>query len=226
MGNVVEFPGHHAASGGYRSGRSSCRGTPVARSIGKTNSPGTPLLDRDSQYQTCDCVVPMRSAKGFCPPATSHARLSASVDDMSSSNANFCESQQKSLWATANLKFGTLRSMKPVDSRAFGARVRARRKDLGLSQGAAAKLAGYSQQHIGTIESGSQKHPERNAIALAEALQTTTGWLCYGEGPKSTGPQFLTTKELVEKYEALPAERKSLISRSIEEASQRTRKAG
>lgn len=66
---------------GYRSGRSSCRVTfpPVALSIGSTNSAGGELrFARSSQYQTWDCVVPIRSASGFCPPTISTARFRAS----------------------------------------------------------------------------------------------------------------------------------------------------
>src|SRR5258705_13988612 len=98
MGMVLNFPRHHAraSSRGYKSGRSSDRETPVSRSIDNTNSAGTPRLDFMSQYQTCDWVVPMRSAKGFCPPAKSHARLSASVD-MAAHYPNLGQLQPKNL---------------------------------------------------------------------------------------------------------------------------------
>ena len=61
MGIVLRF--HAGTSSGHKSGRKAVRETPVSRSIGKTNSAGTPRLDLFSQYQTCDCVVPIRSAK-------------------------------------------------------------------------------------------------------------------------------------------------------------------
>jgi len=106
MGVIIRFPRHTLASMGHKSGRNSVREIPVSRSMGSTNSAGTPRFDRVSQYQTCDCVVPMRSAKGFCPPAKSHARLSASVD-MGAYYPNLCELQPKNLCATTNRNFGS-----------------------------------------------------------------------------------------------------------------------
>src|ERR1700676_4002735 len=108
---------------GHKSGRNSLLETPVSLSIGSTNSAGTPRLDRVSQYQTCDCVVPMRSAKGFWPPAKSHARLSASSLDMAASYPNLGKLQPKNLSGTANLNFGRLEPMKEVDPIKFGKRV-------------------------------------------------------------------------------------------------------
>src|ERR1700676_1155685 len=106
---------------GHKSGRNSLLETPVSLSIGNTNSAGTPRLDRVSQYQTCDWVVPMRSAKGFCPPAKSQARLSASVD-IPKDYPFLGELQPKNLCKTANLDFGRLEPMKEADPIAFGNR--------------------------------------------------------------------------------------------------------
>jgi transcriptional regulator with XRE-family HTH domain len=221
---VLTFParGHPtrasavADSGGYKSGRSSCRGMPVSRSIDSTNSPGTPRFERDSQYQTCDCVVPIRSASGFCPPAKSHARLNASVDDMSLLNPNLGPSQPKTLWRTPNLKLGSVLTMRQPNSKDFGLRVRRRREELGLSQKKLGAASGYSQQNILTIEKGRMKRPDRCAMALASALRTSEGWLLWGEGARAVGPQYLTSAEIVEKYEALSPEDKERISRAIE----------
>lgn len=65
------------------SGRSSWRGTPVFCSIRMQNGPETPFLDFTSQYETCDCVVPIISASWTCPSAMAMARFSAALPPFS-----------------------------------------------------------------------------------------------------------------------------------------------
>lgn len=113
--------------------------------------------------------------------------------------------------------------MKAIDPKAFGKRVRERRVDLGMSQGALGELSGYSQSNIGWLESGAAKRPQRAASDLADHLQTTRDWLLWGQGPKHVGPVYLSTKELAEKYEALSPEKKAKISQAIEENEQSVR---
>lgn len=184
MGDVLDFPGHARASAGHRSGRSSDRGTPVACSICKTNSAGTPRLERVSQYQTCDCVVPMRSAKGFCPPATSQARFNASTD-MGAAYPDLGRNQPKSLCGTAYLNLGKISPMRKVDRKAFGRRARARREKLGLSQEDVGDACGMSQQGVLNIEKGLVERPRRMS-EFADALGTTERWLLWREGPETT----------------------------------------
>lgn len=217
MGIVLRFPRHAHASAGHRSGLSSERGTPVACSMGSTNSAGTPRLDLVSQYETICCLVPMRSAKGFCPPATSQARRKASLD-MREPYSNFGINQPKNLSDTPNLNFGMGSTMREVDSAAFGRRVRSRRTELGMSQTELGKEAGHSQQNIDHIEKGKAKKPARVATEIAEALQTTREWLLWEEGPREFGPQYLSTQKLVEKYKSFPPNLKAAVSQFIEES--------
>lgn len=190
---------------GHKSGRNSERETPVSRSIGKTNSAGTPRLDRVSQYQTWDCVVPMRSAKGFCPPAASQARFSASVDDMSASYPNLGHLQPKTLCMNTYLKFGTDKCMRePINPADFGRRVRELREELRWSQGRLGKASGFSQSNIGWIEQGKGKDPKKQALALADALGSTPEWLLYGTGDRQTGVRPLSSDELAAIYNDLP----------------------
>lgn len=212
---VLEFGRHMDASAGQRSGRNSERGTPVSRSIAGTNSAGTPFLERVSQYQTCDCVVPIRSARGFWPPARSQARFNASRDMGTSNYPILSDSQLKNLCVNSHRNFSNARSMREVDPRAFGARVRERRDELELSQPEVGKAAGYSQQRIASIEKGDIKRPERAVRALAEALYTTPEWLCWGEGRRSTGRPFLTPRQLAEKYNAMSETEKADLSEYI-----------
>lgn len=167
---------------GYRSGLNSCRETPVARSIESTNSPGTPFLDRTSQYQTCDCVVPIRSAKGFCPPAASQARLSA-VCDMRPTYRQFGESQPKTLCETPNRIFGRLRAMNSRRFNSLAERLKHRMDKLGIGQSELARRTNSKQQTIGSILKGKSKIP-RILLELADALETTPEWLKDERGPE------------------------------------------
>lgn len=185
MGTVIRFPRRrHACSQGQRSERNSERGTPVASSIGNTNSAGTPFLDRRSQYQTCDWDFPIRSANAFCPPASSQARSSASVD-MESEYPKLGKVQPKTLYPPTNKIFGNFIPMggNGEAAKALGKRVRARRLKLVLSQGELAEAVGMKQQGIDNIEHGSSSRP-RLLREIAKALQTSEDWLIDEIGPE------------------------------------------
>ena len=53
---------------------------------------------------------------------------------------------------------------------AFGAAVRARRKELGLSQEALADLAEIDRSHMGKVERGERNVTLLNVIRIAQAL--------------------------------------------------------
>lgn len=183
MPNVYGFPGgQRRTSAGYKSGRNSWRGTPVANSIGKTNSARTPFRERLSQYQTCDCEVPIKSASGFCPPAISQARSKASVD-MNATYLDLGKKQQQNLSGTNYLNFGKMPVMRKVNKKAFGERVAYRRVKLTWSQDDLAQAVGMSQQGIDNIEHGKSARP-RGIQEIAEALETTPKWLQWEEGPE------------------------------------------
>lgn len=189
MGIVIRWPRNHARASstrGYKSGRNSLRETPVSRSIAITNSPGTPFFERSSQYQTCDCVVPIRSAKGFWPPATSQARLSASLD-MESPYPLLGRFQPRNLSGTDNLKFGTLAGMVDTSPKGIGKRIRARRLKLGLSQPKLAKALKIPQQTIGGWEKGAARRP-RLLLEASKVLCTTEEWILREEGPEEIVP--------------------------------------
>ena len=56
------------------------------------------------------------------------------------------------------------------DLAAFGAAVRARRKELDLSQEALADLAGIDRSHMGRIERGERNVSLMNVIRIARAM--------------------------------------------------------
>jgi transcriptional regulator with XRE-family HTH domain len=217
MGKIIRFPQwrrHARTSSGHKSGRNSVRETPVSFSIDNTNSAGTPRLDFVSQYQTWDCVVPMRTAKDFCPPAAVQARLSASLD-MGQIYPKLGYRQPKNMSRTPNLDFGRLGTMKEVDPIEYGERVRERRIARKLSQARLGKLSGYSQTNIGWIEQGRMKRPRGSAEALSEALCSPKEYLLWGTGPKEMGPIILSEAEIQENYSALSPQDRAAISAAI-----------
>lgn len=204
------------ASLGQISGLSSLRETPVSLSIDNTNSAGTPRLERVSQYQTCDCVVPIRSARGFCPPAAVHARRSASVDVMDPHYPDLGQKQPKTLWGTTYRNFGNFGGMRePIDPKKFGERVKELRTELGMSQAGLGKASGFSQSNIGWIEAGSGKDPKKQALALADALGSSPEWLLHGTGVRQTGIRPLTKEQLSAIYDNLPLSVRMAITETV-----------
>lgn len=78
MGEIIRLSDHARASAGagagYKSGRSSCRGTPVTRSTASTRSGGT-----SSHCETACSEMPSGPAKPAKPPTAAIARWSGSV---------------------------------------------------------------------------------------------------------------------------------------------------
>ena len=69
----------------------------------------------------------------------------------------------------------------PVDI-AIGARMRLRRKSMGISQGALADQIGVSFQQVQKYERGANRVSGSTLVAVAAALDTTVGWLVGEEG--------------------------------------------
>lgn len=69
----------------------------------------------------------------------------------------------------------------PIDI-AIGARMRLRRKSLGISQGALADQIGVSFQQVQKYERGANRVSGSTLVAVAAALDTTVGWLVGEEG--------------------------------------------
>lgn len=104
-----------------------------------------------------------------------------------------------------------------IDLIAFGARLRQRRIELGLSQGAAGRPAGYSQSNIGWLESGKAKDPRIQAQDLAGPLHTTADWLLFAKGPKEFGPPMMSPKEVMDNYNSFGPEDREAITAAIAE---------
>ena len=69
----------------------------------------------------------------------------------------------------------------PVDL-AIGARMRLRRKSLGISQGVLSERVGVSFQQIQKYERGANRVSGSMLVAIAAALDTSVGWLVGEEG--------------------------------------------
>jgi len=65
----------------------------------------------------------------------------------------------------------------------IGARLRARRRQLGLSQTDLARKLGVSFQQVQKYERGSNRIAASTLIVAAEALGVTVAWLVGEEGP-------------------------------------------
>jgi transcriptional regulator with XRE-family HTH domain len=108
----------------------------------------------------------------------------------------------------------------PVDV-AIGARIRLRRKTLGVSQGALAEQIGVSFQQVQKYERGMNRVSGSTLVAISRALDTSVGWLVGEEGQISDAGEDLLTalattgaQELLEAYSAIPraATRAALLS--------------
>jgi transcriptional regulator with XRE-family HTH domain len=64
----------------------------------------------------------------------------------------------------------------------IGARLRARRRQLGLSQSDLAERLGVSFQQVQKYERGANRIAASSLVAAAEALSTTVAWLVGEEG--------------------------------------------
>ena len=69
----------------------------------------------------------------------------------------------------------------PVDI-GIGARMRLRRKSLGISQGVLSERVGVSFQQIQKYERGANRVSGSMLVAIANALDTSVGWLVGEEG--------------------------------------------
>jgi len=114
----------------------------------------------------------------------------------------------------------------PVDV-AIGARLRLRRKSLNLSQGALAARIGVTFQQVQKYERGANRVSGSMLVAVAEALETSVGWLVGEESKGGEEAEALLqslsvsgAQELLEAFAAIarPAARHALIALAREMA--------
>ncbi|EMM5415271.1 helix-turn-helix domain-containing protein [Citrobacter farmeri] len=96
-----------------------------------------------------------------------------------------------------------------------GERIRARRKDLKLTQRALAKLVKVAHVTISQWETGDSEPGGKNLFALSNALQCSPTWILYGDESATPGdpvdtPPALDEREieLLSLFSALPESEK------------------
>lgn len=104
----------------------------------------------------------------------------------------------------------------------FGSRVRARRKELGLTLDEVSKRAGCTKAAISNYERGYAKSVTMDLLfPLAQALEVTPQWLATGKGGFETiAVRTDQEKELIATYRTLPpALQDHLVQTSVSLAS-------
>ena len=98
----------------------------------------------------------------------------------------------------------------PVDI-AIGARMRLRRKSLGISQGILSERVGVSFQQIQKYERGANRVSGSMLVSIAAALDTSVGWLVGEEGGLSEAADEVVRAlaltgavDLLEAFAAIP----------------------
>ena len=98
----------------------------------------------------------------------------------------------------------------PIDV-AIGARMRLRRKSLGISQGVLSERVGVSFQQIQKYERGANRVSGSMLVAIARALDSSVGWLVGEEGGLADSTDDIIKAlaltgavELLEAYAAIP----------------------
>lgn len=154
-----------ADSGGYKSGRSSCRGTPETRSTPKTRSGGT-----SSHCDTACLVMPREAASLTGPPAFLMARESASFMGPMSSTASRQSQGSLHLQGQALLYHCAM---------TLGERIKRARKARGLSLDKLGHKMGVSRQLVWQWERG-ESDPSKHIGELCKVLEVPYAEL-YGE---------------------------------------------
>lgn len=181
MGKVIEF---HAltSSAGYKSGRSSDRETPVARSTAMTRKGGT-----TSHCDRACGVIPIRFASTAELPATAMARFRAFVLlPMGEKSSIALDASQEPPHCTGK---GVLYSVVMT----LGKRIQAARKKANLTQKQVGAALGITDAAVSEWERD-ESSPEIERLAkLVRVLKTTANWLVDGKGdpPGPDDPETL-----------------------------------
>lgn len=176
MAEIIGFPVHtHArasSSIGYRSGRSSCRGTRDARSTANTRSGGT-----SSHCEIACGVIPSEPAKAPNPPASLIARRSASVLSFMAKDESIAFQENQALLHCAN------QAALYAIGMTLGNRIKSARKKIGLTQKEVGQYFGISGQAVSQWERDTVA-PEIDKLGkLSRVLKIPAEWLLSGDGP-------------------------------------------
>jgi len=184
MGIVLRFPRHataSAGSGGYKSGRNSCRGTPDTRSTASTRSGGT------SSHCEIACLVMPSAAASFDElPAASNARLSASLESVMIGESSIAspESQASPHCSGQGALYAVLVTL--------GQRIKLARTRRDFRQEDLADLFNITKQAVSGWERDREVPDVAKLPRLARKLEVSLEWLLDGTGePKGNQPSPL-----------------------------------
>jgi len=100
--------------------------------------------------------------------------------------------------------------------RHIGERIRARRAELGMTQGRLAEAAGITASAVSQIESGAIRTLKNDTLArVALALQQTTALELTAGLEDDNAPLPVDEQRLLESYRALPAPLQEIAHRLI-----------
>jgi len=110
----------------------------------------------------------------------------------------------------------------------IGARIRARRRQLGLSQSELAAKLGVSFQQVQKYERGANRVAASTLVAAAAALGVSVGWLVAEETPQTGEKELLSALsrpgalEILQAFNAIPnARSRSALLAVAEELARR-----
>lgn len=201
MAEIIGFPRGHArvpSSEGYKSGRSSWRGTPDARSTASTRNGGTSF-----HCETACTVIPTRPAKLAGPPTASIARLSASLPSAMTELSSIALGQSQAALRCADQDALYAAAM------SFGGRIKAARERLGYGQSKVADHFGVTVQAVSNWENNKDYPGGGRIPELRRFLRVTYSWLHEGSGPPPDpfDPRVLWEDSLAAHWAAMGAEK-------------------
>lgn len=189
---------HPRVPSGYRSGRSSVREIPEARSTARTRNGGT-----SSHWDMACAVIPILPAKAAKPPAASIARRSAVRSVMHTTSSTALPESQVLLHCVGKAW------LYPVGM-TLGDRIKLAREARGLSQEALGDKFGISKQAVYEWERGDASPQSDRLPLLRRALRVTFSWLMAGEGPPPDegDPAVIFEDMQADKYDQMRADGK------------------
>jgi len=183
MPNVVCLRcSHTRASTGYKSGRSSERGTPDTFSTARTLSGGT------SSHCTIACtVIPRARARAAGPPTAISARSKASLLLVMVDNSSITVPQSQA-------RLHCAAKVPPYNvAMTLGARIKKARVRLGMTQKQLGEHFGISDKAVSGWERDTEKPDLDKIPKLRAALRVNFAWLMVGddEPPAPDAPEVL-----------------------------------
>lgn len=105
-----------------------------------------------------------------------------------------------------------------MTNKTFGSRLLQRRKQLGLSQSALAKLVGVAHVTISQWEREETQPTGKRLFALSQGLQCTPSWLIFGNDEQLPGEPVENIaqlseaqRELIRLFDSLPASEQEVL---------------